>query len=175
MKIIAALLTACAFGSGALAGPTYTSAKDAKSINVPPPLSCDCFQPGGAFGIYGGGILDHEDELGGGALVEYFFTEYVGIQASYGIFATDSEHHEIDGSLVLRFPIRSVCLAPYLLLGGGIGTNSNTEGNFFAGAGLEARLDGANCLGVFADGTYHWADDEEEDYTIVRLGLKFPF
>jgi hypothetical protein len=44
------------------------------------------------------------------------------------------------------------------------------------GGGLEARLSSSNCLGIFADGAYYFTgDDAVEDYTIVRLGLKFPF
>ena len=46
----------------------------------------------------------------------------------------------------------------------------------FVGGGVEARLESLNCLGVFADGAYHFAaDDNDEDYTIVRLGVKLPF
>jgi hypothetical protein len=174
MKALASLVVACAFASSAFAGPAYSS-KGGKGVQPTAPLGCDCFAPGGAFGIYGGAILDDDDSLGGGALAEYFFSEYIGIQASYGIFATDSEHHEIDGGLVLRYPLRSLCVAPYVLVGGGVEANSSNEGNFFAGGGIETRLESVNCLGIFTDGAYHWAGGDKPDYTIVRLGVKFPF
>src|SRR4051812_33495467 len=123
MKPIAVFLVICALVSGALAGPTYTTGKGAKSVNIPPSLGCDCFQPGAALGIYGGGILDEDDALGGVALGEYFFTQYLGFQLSYGVFATESAHHEIDGAFLLRYPIPSACIAPYLMVGGGLGLN----------------------------------------------------
>jgi hypothetical protein len=175
MKTIASLVIACALASSAFAGPATYSAKGGNGVQPTATLGCDCFAPGAAFGIYGGGILDDDDALGGGVLGEYFFTEFVGIQGSYGIFATDSEHHEFDGALVLRYPIHSLCVAPYALVGGGFETDSSTEGDFFAGGGMEARLEAVNCLGIFADGAYHWAGGDEPDYTIVRLGVKFPF
>lgn len=181
MKKIASLIISLALASSAVAGPVSYSGKGGKVVQPPvSPLGCECFEPGFAVGVYGGGYLpdgDSEgDELGGGALVEYFFNPYIGIQGSYGIFATDSEHHEFDGALVLRYPITSICIAPYAMVGGGFSVNGEDKGNYFVGAGLEARFAGANCLGVFADGAYHFAaDDGDEDYTIVRVGVKFPF
>ncbi len=165
------------FAATAFAGPiTYTHAGKGNDLVQPVrPLSADCFEPGAAFGIYGSSILDGDDALGGGALAEYFFSDYIGLQASYGIFATDSEHHEIDAALVLRYPIPSLCVAPYVMAGGGLGTNASTEGNVFVGAGIEARFENVDNLGIFADGAYHWTDGDAPDYTIIRLGVKFPF
>jgi hypothetical protein len=142
------------------------------------PAGCDCFAPGFALGVFGGVILPEgsgSDAGGGGVLGEYFFTEYFGIQGSYGLYATNSEHHQFDGSLVLRLPIRSLCVAPYLMAGGGLATNAETNGDYHVGAGIEARFPQFNCMGVFADAAYHFATDDGEDFTIVRLGVKFPF
>ncbi len=181
MKKIASLLMTLALAGAAYAGPVSYSGKDSKAV-VPPVVEtgCACFEPGFAMGIFGAGFLPdndsvEDDVLGGGVLLEYFFNPYIGVQATYGIFATDSEHHEYDGALVLRYPITSICLAPYVMVGGGGSTNSEQKGNYFAGAGLEYRIESASCLGIFADGAYHWDADEEADYTIVRLGVKFPF
>ena len=116
-----------------------------------------------------------EDVAGGGVLAEYFFTENIGLQGSYGLFATSSEHHQFDGSLVLRAPIKSLCIAPYVLAGGGVGSNGSTRGDYHVGAGIEARFGAANCMGVFADGTYHFATGDDTDFTIARLGVKFRF
>ncbi len=181
MKKIASLVMSLALASSAFAGPVSYSGKGGKVVNPPvTPLGCECFAPGFAFGAYGGAYLpdggSEDDVLGGGVLAEYFFTPYIGIQGSYGIFATDKEHHEFDGALVLRYPITSICIAPYALAGGGFSVNSEDKGNYFVGVGIEARFAAASCLGVFADGTYHFAaDSDDEDYTIVRLGVKFPF
>lgn len=176
MKALSLLLLTIGMALPAWAGtPTYSSKNTIAP--PPPPAGCDCFGPGLTLGIYGGGLLpdgdDSDDVLGGGALVEYFFSEYIGVQGSYGIFATDSEHHEFDAALVLRYPITSVCVAPYVLGGAGYASNSEENWNWFAGAGIEARLSEASCLGIFADGTYHWGEDDSGDFTIVRIGLKF--
>lgn len=176
MKYIASLLMTAALASSAFAGPVSYSAKSPKSVVVPP-AGCACFEPGFAIGAFGGGFLpdtDNEDDvLGGGVLAEYFFTQYIGLQGSYGIYATSSEHHQFDGSLILRYPITSICVAPYVMVGGGFSTNSDQEGDYHVGGGIEARFESLNCLGVFADGAYHFADDG--DFTIVRLGVKLPF
>ena len=174
MKLIASLIVSAALASTAIAGPM--SSKNPKAPVMPmPPAGCDCFAPGAAFGVFGGAILPNgrsaDDALGGGLLSEYFFTQNIGIQGSYGVYATDSEHHAFDASLVLRAPITSLCLAPYILAGGGFSSNSSNEGNWHVGGGLDYRLN--NCAGIFADGAYHFA--ENGDYTIVRLGVKFPF
>lgn len=178
MKYLASLIVTAALASSAFAGPVSYSGKGGKPVQPVAPVGCECFAPGFALGIFGSAILPEEsdNELGGGALAEYFFTPYVGVQGSYGLYATNSEHHEFDGALVLRYPITSICVAPYLLVGGGYSTNSIDSWNYFVGGGVEARLESLNCLGVFADGAYHFAaDDNDEDYTIVRLGVKLPF
>lgn len=171
MKILTTLLMTAALASTAFAGPI---AKNPKAPVLPPP-TCECFAPGAAIGVFGGAILPDgrgdDDALGGGVLAEYFFTENIGLQGSYGVYATDSEHHAFDASLVLRAPIKSLCLAPYVLAGGGYSVNGTSEGNWHVGGGLDYRFN--NCTGIFADGAYHWAN--EGDYTIVRLGVKIPF
>ncbi len=179
MKLLSCLILSLAFVAQASAGTPVYSKNPKAPVIPPPPLGCECFEPGFALGIYGAGYLpdgEGDNELGGGALAEYFFTPYIGLQGSYGIFATSPEHHEFDAALVLRYPITSICVAPYALVGGGYSTNSTDRWNYFVGAGIEARFQGANCLGIFADGAYHFAeDDQDEDYTIVRVGVKFPF
>lgn len=179
MKYIASLLVSAALASSVFAGPVTYSGKSSKAVTPLPPAGCACFDPGFALGVFGGGYLPDsagDDVLGGGVLGEYFFTPYIGIQGSYGIFATDAEHHEFDGALVLRYPITSLCIAPYVMAGGGFSVNSEDKGNYFVGGGIEARLESLNCLGIFADGAYHFAADSSDvDYTIVRLGVKFPF
>ncbi|MFZ4767277.1 MAG: hypothetical protein ACOYMN_20180 [Roseimicrobium sp.] len=178
MKYIASLIMTVALASSAFAGPVTYSGKGGKPVQPIAPVGCACFEPGFAVGAFGGAILpdgNENDALGGGFLAEYFLTPYIGVQGSYSVFATDSEHHEFDGSLVLRYPITSICVAPYVLAGGGFSTNSSNVGNYHVGAGIEARFESLNCLGVFADGSFHFAAGNHEDFTIVRLGVKLPF
>lgn len=179
MKTTTLLLAAFALATSAMAGPVTYSSKSSKNVVQPQAaVGCDCFAPGAAIGINGTGIIfdgnSDDNALGGGVLAEYFFTEIVGVQGSYNLLATDKEHHEFDAALVLRFPITSICLAPYIMGGGGYATNSFDSWNVFAGAGLELRLPEVNCMAIFADGAYHWADDDGADFTLVRLGVKFP-
>ncbi|QIF02877.1 outer membrane beta-barrel protein [Roseimicrobium sp. ORNL1] len=175
MKPLSSLLLALGLALPAFGGEAYVSSKNTVTT-PPPPVGCDCFNPGLSLGIFGAGILpdsDEDDALGGGVLLDYFFTEHIGLQGSYGIFATGSEHHEFDAALVVRFPITDICIAPYILGGAGYATNSEDNWNLFVGGGIEARIPDADCLGIFADGAYHWGEDDSGDFTIVRVGLKF--
>lgn len=174
--IIISLLTVVTLTASSFAGTSY--AKNTKNPIAPAPTGCDCFGPGFSFGLYGGGFIpphEHESELGGGAILEYFFNDWIGIQGTYGIYATNAEHHQFDGSLVLRYPIRSICIAPYAIVGGGGSTNSDRSGDWHVGGGIDARIPSSNCLGIFADGAYHFAEEGQQDFTIVRLGVKFKF
>ncbi len=72
-------------------------------------------------------------------------------------------------------PITSLCIAPYILAGGGFSTNSSNQGTYHVGAGLEGRIFNADCLGIFADGIYYFSEDEDRDFTIVRVGVKWTF
>jgi hypothetical protein len=180
MKTLASILLGCALATGAFAGTAVSySSKSSKNISVPPALGCDCFAPGAAIGIYGAYIDNEsggneEDAWGGGVLGEYFFTDMIGVQGSYSLLATDSEHHEFDAALVVRFPITSICLAPYIMGGGGYASDSYNAWNIFAGAGFEVRIPDVNCLGIFADGAYHWSEDDGNDFWLFRAGIKFP-
>lgn len=180
MKSLTTILMTMALTASVFAGPAgYPAAKNAKAPVAPmPPVQtgCGCFGAGGAFDVFGGAYLpkNGDDVLGGGLGFNYFFNRNVGIDLNYGLYATSSEHHQFDGNLVFRAPIDSLCIAPYLLVGGGMSTNSVTRGNYQAGAGLDVRIPSASCLGLFAEGAYHWST-VAPDYTTVRLGLRIPF
>lgn len=179
MKKIASLIMSLALASGAFAGsPAYYSGKASKNPVMPPPPGCEYFAPGAYLGAFGGGIIwNHHDiddnALGGGVLADYFFCENFGIEVSYGAYATDSTTHVVLGDLIARWPIHSACIAPYLLVGGGLHADGENLGIFHVGAGLEVQV--TPRVGVFADGTYNWHNSENRDLdaTIVRLGLKF--
>lgn len=180
-KIVTLFLSALLASSTMAGTPATYSSKSSKGVQpvAPPPQGCECFAPGLSLGMYGGGMFprngSESDSAGAGVLAEYFFTENFGIQGSYGAYATGSEHHQFDGSFVLRAPIKDLCIAPYLLAGGGASTNSDTGSYYHAGAGIEARFDKSNCMGVFLDGAYHFATDDGADFIVARLGVKFRF
>jgi hypothetical protein len=127
------------------------------------------------FGSYSDSVnrSDHGDGLGGGIGVNYFFTRNLGISASGNIFDGDvNGAWNIDGSIVLRFPIEgSICWAPYILAGGGLTTNGTTYGSWHAGGGLEWRV--THTIGLFGEGRYIWA--EESNSAQVRAGVRFVF
>ena len=174
MKKITSLLMSLALASSVIAGAPSYSGKGGKIVNPPEP-TCDYFAPGASVGAFIGGFLPKygDDELGGGILGQYFFCKNFGLEVSYGAYATPSTHHEFDAALVARLPLEKACIAPYVMVGGGFSTNSETLGNYFAGAGLEAHITGKT--GVFADGAYHWhsSSNRDQDFTLVRLGVKF--
>jgi hypothetical protein len=175
MKSLLTILATVAISGAAIAGPV--SYKNPKAPVMPPqaPTGCECFAPGFMLGAFGGAIFGEEDELGGGVLAEYAFSPYIALQGSYGLYATQSEHHQFDAALILRYPITSLCLAPYAMLGGGFSTNGETRGDFLVGGGLDLRIPSASCMSVFADGAWYVLGDSDDDQTIVRLGVKFPF
>ena len=182
MKTSALLLSfSLILATGAFAGTVATySGKSAKQT-IMPPQELPCFGTGWDIGIFGGGLLprhqdgDFNNSGGGGALAEYFFTENIGIQVSYGAYAAEGTTHVINGDLVLRAPIQSICVAPYLLLGGGMNVDGVKQGEYHAGVGIEARFKSMNNIGIFVDGTYNWhsSSNRDRDFTLVRLGVKF--
>ncbi|MDB6075505.1 MAG: hypothetical protein JWO89_3145 [Verrucomicrobiaceae bacterium] len=177
MKAIYSLLLAAALSTSAFAGTSY-SGKSSKMVQPTTPEPA-CFAPGWDVGVFGSALISHNGNdvfAGGGVTAEYFFTEMLGIQTNYSVYNTQSEHHQFDGDLVLRFPIHSACIAPYLMAGGGFSTNSDQQGDFNAGAGIEARFGAMKKTGVFLDGAYHFhTGNNDRDFTIARLGVKFVF
>lgn len=179
MKTLNTLLAFAVLATSAVAGPSYSGKNPkAPTLPPPPPAGCMAFEPGAAFDIFGGAIIPDggDTEVGAGLGVNYFFTRNFGIDVNYGLYFTDKEHHQFDGNLVLRAPIDSLCIAPYILGGAGYFTNSSDSVTYQVGAGLDIRFQSANNLGVFAEGLYHFADEDGvEDFTTVRLGLRIPF
>jgi hypothetical protein len=138
--------------------------------------SCPCFFPGLQVGVFASGYLpagdDPEDALGGGVNFAYFFNDNLGLEYSYSVHATDSEKHINALDLIYRMPLGYSCLAPYVMGGGALFSNSSNEGAYRLGGGLEYRFD--NCIGVFSDATYNWIH-QEADAVHVRMGLRVPF
>ncbi|MFZ4596443.1 MAG: hypothetical protein ACOYOF_19460, partial [Verrucomicrobiaceae bacterium] len=154
MKSLITILATAALASSVFAGPV-SSGKNAKAPVAPAPApGCDAFGPGLNFDVFAGAFIPDsgDSELGGGVGVGYFFNRFVGLDLNYGVYATESEHHQFDGNLVLRAPIDSLCIAPYALVGGGFSTNGSTDGLYQVGGGLDVRLQSLSNLGVFAEG-----------------------
>ena len=177
---LATLAAACTLASGTLHAGTSVdknpAPKNAPPINVE--SVCDCFDAGKVtVSLYGAGIVFDsapiDDALGGGIGLGYFFTDFAGVEVDATWLATDSVLHNFSGSVVLRYPVKSACLAPYVLAGGGYETDSVQQWTAHVGGGIDWRFgSGPNCLGLFADARYTWTE-EETDFTLVRAGFKF--
>ncbi len=177
MKSLTTLIMSIALASSVIAGPVASKNPKAPVAPLPPAPApgCGCFTAGSNFDVFGAAIFEGgNNDLGGGVGWSYFFNRNIGLDLNYSVFATPSQHHEIDGNLIFRAPIDSLCIAPYALIGGGFATNGTSRGNFDVGGGLDIRIPSASCLGIFAEGAYHFAA-EQSDYTTVRLGLRIPF
>lgn len=175
MKKIVATISTLALAMGlAVAGPIAD--KNPPIVDV-----CDCYPPGFQLGAHVGGIFFDgapEDAVGGGINLAYFFTDRLGLEISYSAFGSDPDAlHLYTGDLIYRLFINDdTCFAPYLIAGGGGLSNGDTAGVGRLGAGLEWRFEGANCWGIFADGTYNWiGDDKYDDAAVARLGVRIPW
>ncbi len=149
----------------------------AKAPVAPIAPECTAFDPGFELSAYIAGSLGgDEDVLGGGIGIAYFFTENIGIDTNYAAFDNESTAHFITADMILRFPIKSACVAPYLIGGAGVRANSSTEAVWRLGAGIDIRPEALGNIGLFADGTYNWINGNTyQDMTIVRLGIRLPF
>ena len=139
-----------------------------------PVVAASCYDGGFEFGIFGAGLFPeshYEDSLGGGVSLGYFYNENFGFDFSAAIFSTDSEVHNYTIDAVYRLPFN--CIAPYVLAGGGVHTNGETEGLFRFGGGVDFRLFENSSL--FADGIYSILGGDVADYAIARVGLRFAF
>ena len=118
---------------------------------------------------------DHESGWGGGVGVNYYFQRYIGLGADYTITDGEGEElHQINGHLLFRYPIDtgSLCLAPYLKVGGGYQVNGGGDGVYGVGGGLEVRV--TPRFGIFGEGGYYWSG-EDNDYAQAKAGVRFVF
>jgi hypothetical protein len=159
-------------GTGIAGTPMYTS----KDPVAPEPCFNDVELQLDVFGSYNDGRAraDRGDGWGGGLGVNYFFTRILGFGAAANLYDGDGEGEwNFDFDVIARFPIEGgVCIAPYVLAGGGLATNGNTVGTWNVGGGLEWRA--TSSFGVFGEGRYIWGAQDEDTVT-ARVGLRFVF
>jgi hypothetical protein len=172
-KLTLSFLATLAIAATSLAGtPMYD--KGGKNPVAPEPCFKDTELQLDVFANYVWGDGSHGDGFGGGLGVNYFFTRNIGIGVSGSLRDGDfSGIWNVDVDLIARFPIEgSVCIAPYILAGGGIETNGTTVGTWNVGGGLEWRA--TPSFGIYGEGRYTWAA-ADEDSAQARLGLRFVF
>ena len=179
-KIAFTLIASLGVAGSVFAGPATAGKTDKKVIVPEEPCFRDQELQLDVFGQYmhfthaGTGVKKNGG--GGGLGLNYFFCRYAGL----GIDASgDTVAHGLfdsTGSLILRYPLElgSVCLAPYVLGGGGVQTGSgSTVGIWHAGGGVEFRV--TPKIGVYGEGRYTWAKEHNEESSQARLGLRFAF
>jgi len=131
---------------------------------------------------------------GGGLAANYFFTKFLGIgleQDLYGRNKLGNQSQENDfrytrwatiGNLFLRYPICSLNLAPYLMVGGGANYGNGRwapgiagQGFGHGGGGLEYRV--TENIGLFSDARYLFSGVSglPNNQLMWRYGLRFAF
>jgi opacity protein-like surface antigen len=184
-KLTFSLVAALAVAGTCFAGTTYSSAGKEYKEYKETPVETYCFNAQElSLDIFGSYVTDVEDNDayygsggGGGVGLNYFFHRYLGLGVDANWSPTgepdDTVIHEVSGSFIARFPIDSICLAPYIFAGGGAKFNGDNEGTLHGGAGLEFRV--TEKIGIFADGRYTFLGEDKNDTVLVRGGLRFVF
>lgn len=118
---------------------------------------------------------DSDNSLGAGIALDYFFNDYFGVSAlAQWADYKDSTlgNYAVDG--VVRLPINTI-VSPYVFAGIGLhdGTENAPLGR--AGIGIDVKL--ADKFGVFSDWTFSFPGEKalDDDYQVVRLGMRFKF
>jgi len=178
-KLAIAAVSCLAMAGTTFAGTMYDSSKDMKEMKevIPPPPTCfsDTEFQLDLFGTYTWtrNPNAYHDNAGGGVAANFFFARYIGIGADTTIYSGGVNGvWNSTGSLILRYPIDSACVAPYVLGGGGYQYDGTGEGTWHAGIGLEYRVV-PHSVGLFSEGRYTWA--EENESAQIRAGIRFTF
>ncbi len=128
-------------------------------------------------GFYSGFVGSRNSQLrtgsGGGIGFNYFFAKYFGIgyEATFFSSGGNFEALPLNGNFFVRYPICSLNLAPYIMVGGGAGFGDKTVGFGNVGAGLEYRI--TDHIGLFSDGRYYYGGSG--NVANIRGGLRFAF
>jgi len=110
--------------------------------------------------------------LGGGAGLNFIFARYFGIGTEMNWYSNNGvAEHILLGSFILRYPICSINIAPYAMVGGGAGWDGTTTGFGHVGGGLEWRPHPN--VGWFADGRYLYGTANPA--ALMRTGVRFAF
>lgn len=112
---------------------------------------------------------------GGGLGLNFFFARYFGIGWEGSVYSNQgtASWMPVNGNFFLRYPICSINLAPYIMVGGGADFQRNRAsiGYGNVGVGLEYRI--TNNIGLFSDGRYYYGGSG--NVANIRGGLRFAF
>ena len=144
----------------------------------------NCFEPGTShFDIFasafipssGEGVLD--DSIGAGLAASTFYNQIFGLSVE-GMWWKPSSRsaYSLTGSIVARFPLSGKPIAPYVYSGGGgLFSDVLQDGaTGHLGGGLDIRFNRLDCIGIFIDARYTWAD-KIDNFTVINAGIRFGF
>lgn len=135
--------------------------------------------------------VDHA--WGGGIAATFMFSRYLGVGVEGYALAADDAIGQTSGNLVFRYPVPGTRFAPYAYAGGGVifngsrveelvdrgrtfrnnRRNSDVEGMGQFGAGFEFRL--TPNVGIIHDFTWNVVGGDDNDFGLVRSGVRFGF
>lgn len=124
-------------------------------------------------GFFGGRGTHFSTGSGGGFGLNVFFAKYFGIgyEAAWYDNNNSAQHLPLAGNFFVRYPICSLNLAPYAMVGGGGTWNGHGTGYGNVGAGVEYRF--TNNIGIFCDGRYFYGGTG--NVANLRSGLRISF
>lgn len=144
--------------------------------------SSACFDAGFVFSGFGSGFWPEDSRLsnavGGGVSLAYFFGHNLGLEGSYMVHGSGTAEQVGTFNAVYRFPLGGECcstIAPYVFGGPGVVSAGDSEMLWNVGGGLDFRMEGWGCVGLFSDFSYNWVDEGQPDFTLIRAGFRFPF
>jgi hypothetical protein len=114
---------------------------------------------------------------GGGAGLNYFFTQILGIGTDFNMSSKPDDLNLVDywvGNLYARLPIGNTGLAPYIYGGGGRAMSPIWQWTYGGGVGLEYRLNPTT--GIFSDARFLWGEKGTVyNNLVIRFGLRLVF
>lgn len=118
----------------------------------------------------------HHGFWGGGAGLNYFFTENLGLGVDFNMSSKPegSLVDDVIGNLYVRFPLGNSGLAPYIYGGGGRGIYPVYQWYYGGGVGLEYRFNPT--MGIFTDARFLWSQKETAlNRLFLRAGVRLVF
>jgi hypothetical protein len=176
-KLISSIALGVVIASGSAFAGTETASFKEKEIVV---VEDDCnfrdmeFQLDAFYtGFYGGKGTRFSTGSGGGFGLNFFFAKYFGIGYEAAWYSNNgtAEHLPLAGNFFIRYPICSLNLAPYAMVGGGAAWDGTCVGYGNVGGGLEYRF--TPNVGLFADGRYFYGGPGNVGN--FRSGLRIAF
>ncbi len=176
-KTIALATLAVSLVSSAFAG------SETKNVIAPAPeeyFRAGEIQLDASFAAMLGRFNNHSaNGLGGNVGVNYFFTRYIGvgldnsIGGAVGSGSLGGVFDSLQAQVIFRYPIESLRLAPYAMIGGGATWGAyRGQGNGNLGAGLEYRF--TRNIGTFLDSRYLYGNNGLNE-SLTRIGVRFAF